>query len=80
MTELSSKYGVPKSTIATWTKNLSPIKVSEESNFLKEYKALQKKMKDLEIREKHLLRGPGSCIFKQEARVPEIRTRGKTML
>ena len=28
MTELSSEYGVPKGTISTWVKNLSPIKVS----------------------------------------------------
>ena len=50
MTELSSEYGVPKGTISTWVKNFSPIKVSEDETIsLKEYKALQKKMKDLEI-------------------------------
>ena len=50
MTELSSEYGVPKGTISTGVKNLSPINVSEsETISLKEYKMLQKKMKDLEI-------------------------------
>ena len=50
ITELSNEYGVPKGTIASWIRNLSPIKVSEsESISLKEYKALQKKMRELEI-------------------------------
>ena len=37
-------------TISTWVKLLSPIQVSEtETISMKEYKALQKKMKELEI-------------------------------
>lgn len=48
--QLSSEYGVAKSTILGWVRNLSPIQVSEtETISMKEYKALQKKMKELEI-------------------------------
>lgn len=50
LSKLESEYGVAKSTICGWIKNLSPIKVSEtETISMKEYKALQKKMKELEI-------------------------------
>ena len=50
VTELSSEYGIPKGTISTWLKNLSPIQISEtETISMKEYKALQKKIKELEI-------------------------------
>ena len=46
--QLSSEYGVAKSTILNWVRNLSPIQVSEtETISMKEYKALQKKMKEL---------------------------------
>ena len=44
ISELSCEYGIPKGTISTWIKNLSPVKVSEtETISIKEYKALQKK-------------------------------------
>ena len=46
VTELSNEYGIPKGTISTWIKNLAPV---AETVSLKEYKALQKKMKELEI-------------------------------
>lgn len=50
VTELSNEYGIPKGTVSTWIKNLAPIAVSDtETISLKEYKALQKKMKELEI-------------------------------
>ena len=50
ITELSNEYGVPKGTISTWIKNLSPVQISDtETVSLKEFKALQKKMKELEI-------------------------------
>lgn len=50
ITELSNEYGVPKGTISTWVKTLSPVAISEtETISMKEYKALQKKMKELEI-------------------------------
>ena len=50
ITELSNEYGVPKGTISTWIKNLSPVQIFDtETVSLKEFKALQKKMKELEI-------------------------------
>ena len=50
VTELSNEYGIPKGTISTWIKNLSPVQISDtETVSLKEFKALQKKMKELEI-------------------------------
>ena len=50
ITELSNEYGVPKGTISTWIKNLTPIQVSEtEYVTLKEFKSLQKRLKELEI-------------------------------
>ena len=50
ITELSNEYGVPKGTISTWIKTLTPIRVSEtEYVTLKEFKSLQKKLKELEI-------------------------------
>lgn len=46
----SSEYGVQKSIILNWVRSLSPIQVSEMENIsIKEYQALQKKMRDLEI-------------------------------
>lgn len=48
--QLSSEYGVAKLTILGWVRNLSPIQVSEtETISMKEYKALQKKMRELEL-------------------------------
>jgi len=48
--ELESEYGVSKSTMNGWIKKLSPMKVSEsETITMKEYKALQKKMRELEL-------------------------------
>ena len=48
--QLEREYGVAKSTISGWVKNLSPIKVSPtETISMKEYKALQKRNKELEI-------------------------------
>ena len=50
MPQLESEYGVSRSTLSGWIKNLSPIKVSEnETISMKEFKALQKKIKELEI-------------------------------
>ena len=46
----AGKGVIPKGTVSTWIKNLAPaITTEEETISLKEYKALQKKMKDLEI-------------------------------
>ena len=50
VTELSNESGIPKGTVSMWIKNLSPVQVSEtETISVKEYRALQKKMKELEI-------------------------------
>lgn len=49
--QLEREYGVAKSTILSWVRNLSPIKVSgsSETISIKDYKALQKRNKELEI-------------------------------
>lgn len=50
LSELESEYGVSKSTMNGWIKKLSPMKVSEsETITMKDYKALQKKMRELEL-------------------------------
>ena len=44
------EFGVNRSTLSNWVKQLSPIKVSEEETVtLKEYKALQKEIQRLKI-------------------------------
>ena len=44
--QLSDEYGVAKSTILSWVRQLTPMQVSGTENIsMKEYKALQKKMK-----------------------------------
>lgn len=51
--KLSGEYGIAKSTISGWVKKLTPVQVSDtETISLKEYKALQKKMRELEIENK----------------------------
>lgn len=63
--QLSSEYGVAKSTILGWVKNLSPIQVSEtETISIKEYKSLQKKMRELEIENEILKKA--TAIFAKE--------------
>lgn len=48
--QLSTEYGVAKSTILGWVKELTPFKVSDiETISMKEYKSLQKRNKELEI-------------------------------
>ena len=50
LSQLASEYGVAKSTLLGWVNSLSPIQVSEtETISMKEYRALQKKMRVLEI-------------------------------
>ncbi len=54
--QLEREYGVNRSTLSNWVKQLSPIKVSEEETVtLKEYKALQKEIQLLKI-ENEILR------------------------
>ena len=63
--KLSSEYGVAKSTILGWVKNLTPIKVSDtETISMKDYKALQKKMRELEIENEILKKA--TAIFAKE--------------
>ena len=63
--QLEREYGVNRSTICTWVKQLSPIKVSEtETISAKEYKTLQKKVKDLEIENEILKKA--TAIFAKE--------------
>ena len=48
--QLEREYGINRSTLSSWVKQLSPIKVSEdESVTLKEYRALQKEIQRLNI-------------------------------
>lgn len=63
--QLSDEYGIAKSTISGWVKELSPLKVSEiETISLKDYKALQKKMRELEIENEILKKA--TAIFAKE--------------
>ena len=63
--KLSGEYGVAKSTILGWVKNLTPMKISEtETITMKEYKALQKKMRELEIENEILKKA--TAIFAKE--------------
>lgn len=57
--QLEREYGVNRSTISGWVKQLSPIKVSEEETVtLKEYKALQKENQRLKIENEILKKRP----------------------
>ena len=63
--QLSSEYGVAKSTILGWVRGLSLMQVSEtETITFKEYKALQKKMRELEIENEILKKA--TAIFAKE--------------
>ncbi len=65
--QLEHEYGVNRSTINVWVKQLSPIRVSEgETVTLKEYKALQKEIQRLEISKEYLLQSSGLCTLKPE--------------
>lgn len=57
--KLEREYGVNRSTISGWVKQLSPIKVSgEETVTLREYKALQKENQRLKIENEILKKRP----------------------
>ena len=63
--QLSNEYGVAKSTILGWVRQLSKLQVSNfESISMKEYKAIQKKMKELEIENEILKKA--TAIFAKE--------------
>lgn len=63
--QLEREYGVSRSTLSGWVKNLSPIKVSEEETItLKEHKALQKELQRLKIENEILKKA--TAIFAKE--------------
>ncbi len=63
--KLEREYGVDRSTLSNWVKQLSPIKVSgEEAATLKEYKALQKENQCLKIENEILKKA--TAIFAKE--------------
>lgn len=63
--KLESEYGISRSTISNWVKNLSPIKVSEtEMVTLKEHKVLQKENQRLRIENEILKKA--TAIFAKE--------------
>lgn len=63
--QLEREYGVNRSTLSGWVKQLSPIKVSDEETVtLKEYKALQKENQRLKIENEILKKA--TAIFAKE--------------
>ena len=63
--QLEREYGINPSTLSSWVKQLSPIKVSEdESVTLKEYRALQKEIQRLKIENEILKKA--TAIFAKE--------------
>ena len=63
--QLEREYGINRSTLSSWVKQLSPIKVSEdESVTLKEYRALQKEIQCLKIENEILKKA--TAIFAKE--------------
>ena len=63
--QLEREYGINRSTLSSWVKQLSPIKVSEdESVTLKEYRALQKEIQRLQIENEILKKA--TAIFAKE--------------
>ena len=48
--QLEREYGISRSTLSTWVKQLTPVRVSEDGTVaLKEFKALQKEHQRLKI-------------------------------
>ena len=63
--QLEREYGINRSTLSSWVKQLSPIKVSEdESVTLKEYRALQKEIQRLKSENEILKKA--TAIFAKE--------------
>ncbi len=63
--QLEREYGVNRSALSNWVKQLSPIKISEEETVtLKEYKALQKENQRLKIENEILKKA--TAIFAKE--------------
>jgi transposase len=63
--QLEREYGINRSTLSSWVKQLSPIKVSEDKSVtLKEYRALQKEIQRLKIENEILKKA--TAIFAKE--------------
>ena len=63
--QLELEYGVSRATMCGWVKQLSLVKVSENEEITaKEYKALQKRIKELEIENEILKKA--TAIFAKE--------------
>ena len=63
--QLEHEYGINRSRLSNWVKQLSPIKVSEDENVtIKEYQALQKEMQRLKIENEKLKKA--TAIFAKE--------------
>ena len=63
--QLEREYGINRSTLSSWVKQLSTIKVSEdESVTLKEYRAFQKEIQRLQIENEILKKA--TAIFAKE--------------
>ena len=63
--KLESEYGINRSTLSSWVKQLTPVKVSEtETVTLKEFKALQKENQRLKIENEILKKA--TAIFAKE--------------
>lgn len=63
--QLEREYGISRSTLSNWVKQLSPINVSDEDTVtLKEFKALQKEMQRLKIENEILKKA--TAIFAKE--------------
>ena len=63
--QLEREYGINRSTLSSWVKQLSPIKVSEDKSVtLKEYRALQKEIQRLKIENEILKKA--TAIFAEE--------------
>ncbi len=72
--QLEREYGVNWSTISSWGKQLSPIKVSAgETVTLKEYKALQKETQRLKTKNEILKKATVICITERSVTfLPEV--------
>ena len=70
--QLEREYGVSRATMSGWVKQLSPVQVSDsETITIKEYKALQNKMRELEIENK---------ILKKRLQYSQKNYRGKSSI
>lgn len=64
-TQLESEYGVSRATLHNWIRKHSPVQVSEnETITAKEYRTLQKKIRELEIENEILKKA--TAIFAKE--------------